>query len=267
MQQHPRGWFRLALPLLMTLAVLLAPGRTAWTQREEGPVIAAASSLQFALDELAARFTERSGEPVRLSFGSSGNIARQIRQGAPFDLFLSADERFAEMLVESGHSVDAGAVYAIGRLAIVAPPGSPVSADAELEGLRTALSQGQVHRFSIANPEHAPYGQRAEEALRHAGLWEAVKPLLVLGENVSQAAQFAASGSTDGGLVAYSLVRSTRIGEQVDFALIPEDWHSPLRQRMVLIEGADATARAFYDYLRGEEARAVLETHGFAAPE
>ncbi len=263
----PRPFLR-ALAVVLTLALLGLSGAPAQAQRGgEGPVIAAASDLQFALEELAETFEEETGKPLRLSFGSSGNIARQIRQGAPFELFLSADEGFVEMLVDSGHAVDEGTLYAVGRLVIAAPPASPISVDGELEGLREALSQGTVRRFAIANPEHAPYGQRAEEALRHAGLWDDLERFLILGENVSQAAQFAASGSAEGGVIAYSLVRSAQIGARLEHALIPEDWHTPLRQRMVLIQGAGEAARAFYEFLQGDAARELLETYGFALPE
>lgn len=264
MPSHP---FTRALAVMLTLALLALPGSPALAQRGDGPVIAAASDLQFALRALADTFTEETGKPLRLSFGSSGNIARQIRQGAPFEMFLSADQRFVEMLVEAGHTVDEGALYAVGRVAVAAPPASPISVDARLEGLRTALAEGTVRRFAIANPEHAPYGMRAEEALRHAGLWEDLQPYLILGENVSQAAQFAASGSAEGGIVAYSLVRSAEMGARVEYALIPRDWHRPLRQRMVLIQGAGETARAFYGYLQSADAREILEAYGFALPE
>ena len=120
--------------------------------------------------------------------------------------------------------------------------------------------------FAIANPEHAPYGQRAEEALRKAGLWETLRPRLVLGENVSQAAQFALSGSTQGGIIAYSLARSPLITKRGTFALIPAEWHRPLTQKMVLMRGAGPTATAFYGYLQGPEARTILHNHGFVLP-
>jgi molybdate transport system substrate-binding protein len=168
---------------------------------EEPPVIAGAADLQFALEEIASAFEADTGLAVKLSMGSSGNFARQIRQGAPFEMYLSADEDYVLELARDGFTRDDGALYAVGRIVLITPHGSPLEADGSLEDLKTALADGRLTRFAIANPEHAPYGKRAEEVLRHQGLWEAIEPRLVLGENVSQAAQFATSGDTQGGII------------------------------------------------------------------
>ena len=209
------------------------------------PTIAAASDLQFALGEVAAAFKRETGREVKLTFGSSGNFHRQIQQGAPFQMFLSADEEFVLDLAAKGFTRDRGVLYAIGRIVIITPCGSPLKADGELSHLRAALREGWLQNFAIANPEHAPYGGRAEEALRHAGLWDALKGKLVLGENVSQAARFATSGSAQGGIIAYSLALSPNVSKLGTFALIPQSWHTPLRQRMALLKGAGDTARSF----------------------
>jgi molybdate transport system substrate-binding protein len=232
----------------------------------EPPVVAAASDLQFALEEIAQAFAAATGERVRLVFGSSGNFARQIRQGAPFEVFFSADEQYVEDLAREGRTRDAGVLYGIGRLALVVPRGGPLAADASLADLRAALGDGRLRKFAIANPEHAPYGRRAEEALRRAGLWTDIKPRLVLGENVSQAAQFALSGAAQGGIVAYSLALSPRIGDRAAYALLPESWHGPLRQRAVLLKGATPAAERFFAYVQAPPARAVLRRYGFAVP-
>ncbi|WP_081816464.1 molybdate ABC transporter substrate-binding protein [Fodinicurvata fenggangensis] len=262
--QSRRHSWRGPLQVLALLAGLLLASPAAAT--EERALVAAASDLQFALEAVAARFQEESGQEVRLSFGSSGNFARQIRQGAGFELFLSADEAYVEMLADAGLTQDEGVLYALGRLVIIVPGNSSVKADAELNELEAALEDGRLRRFAIANPEHAPYGARAAEVLRHKGLWEAIQPALILGENVSQAAQFAVSGNAEGGLVAYSLARSTALSERGDSALLPESWHSPLRQRMVLMKGAGPTAQAFYAYLQQPEARRILADYGFELP-
>jgi molybdate transport system substrate-binding protein len=203
---------------------------------------------------------------VQLVFGSSGNLYRQIVEGAPFQMFLSADETFVTQLAALGMSQDEGALYAIGRLALLAPKGSPLQVDSTLEGLRDALAKGQIRRFAIANPEHAPYGARAEEALRHAGLWEALQGTLVLGENVSQAAQFAASGNAQGGIIAYSLALAPNVADMGTAALLPEDWHTPLRQRMVLLRSAGPAVTAFYAWLQQAPARSIMRRHGFSLP-
>jgi molybdate transport system substrate-binding protein len=154
----------------------------------------------------------------------------------------------------------------VGRIVIKVPKGSVLSADGTLENLRASLAEGKVTRFAIANPEHAPYGMRAEEALRHAGLWESIQPYLVLGENVSQAAQFALSGSADGGIIAYSLALSPALAALGEHALIPEDWHEPLRQRMVLLKDAGELAEEFYAYINSPSARKIMERYGFVLP-
>ena len=254
---------RLVLALAAAFTLAFAPVARA----QDAPVIAAASDLQFAVEEIAARFAAETGQQVRLSFGSTGNFARQIREGAPFQLFMAADESFVMALARDGYTEDEGTLYAEGRIVVKVPNGSPLKADGSLESLRAALDAGRITRFAIANPEHAPYGKRAEEALRHAGLWDRIQPLLVLGENVSQAAQFALSGNAEGGIIAYSLALSPQLAVQGSHDLIPADWHEPLLQRMVLLKNAGPVARAFYDYMSGPAAREIMERYGFILPE
>jgi molybdate transport system substrate-binding protein len=228
--------------------------------------VAAASDLKFALEEVAARFERDSGHRLRLVFGSSGNFHAQILQGAPFHLFLSADEDFVFKLADAGRTADRGRLYAHGRIGILVPKGSQLKADGTLKDLATALKDGRLRRFAIANPDHAPYGMRAREALQHAGLWDAIRSKLVFGENVSQTAQFATSGAAQGGIVALSLALAPQVAALGDFALIPETWHRPLAQRMVVLEGAPPAARAFYDHLGTPAAQEIMTRHGFAMP-
>ncbi|MBD3775367.1 MAG: molybdate ABC transporter substrate-binding protein [Rhodobacteraceae bacterium] len=258
MVRRASGFLKL-LPL-MFLALLTACA-------DPVPNVAAASDLRLALTEVAVAFERDTGDKVELTFGSSGNFYRQLQEGGPFDLYLSADEEYALNLAREGLTVDNGALYAIGRLVIIAPQGSPLAVDNDLEGLRSALANGEITRFAIANPEHAPYGARAEEALRHAGLWDPLADRLVLGENVSQALQFATAGGAQGGIVAYSLALDPALEGRADYALIPDDWHQPLRQRMVLMKDADPVARSFYDYLQQPAARSILARYGFVLPD
>jgi len=251
-----------ALPRWLSALLLCVSAPTAWAQ----PVVVAASDLKFALEEVAALHQKAGGSPVRLVFGSSGNFYRQILQGAPYQLFLSADENFVFQLADAGKTEDRGVLYAVGRIGLLVPKGSPLKADGELKDLALALQDGRLKKFAIANPEHAPYGTRAMEALQHAGLWKAIQPRLVMGENISQATQFATSGSTQGGIVAYSLALAPAVSALGSFALVPESWHQPLRQRMVLVRGASAATRAFYDHLQTPAAQAVLRRHGFTLP-
>lgn len=231
------------------------------------PAVAAASDLKFAIEEIAVNFRADTGRALRLSFGSSGNYFQQIAQGAPFQLFLSADEDFVFKLHAAGRTADRGVLYAIGRIVLFAPHGSPLQPDSDMAGLRKALAAGQIRRFAIANPEHAPYGRAAEQALRRLGLWEGLRDRLVLGENVSQAAQFAASGSSQGGIFAYSLALAPQLEKRGRYVLLPEGLHDPLRQRMVLVKGAGETARAFYAYLQLPAAREVFARYGFTLPQ
>ena len=246
-------------PVAFCLAAAVAQG-------QEPARVAAASDLKFALDEIAAAFRQQSGLQTRIAYGSSGNFFRQIAEGAPFELFLSADESFVSRLLERGLAADAGTLYAIGRIVLFTPGGSPLNADERLDDLAAGLADGRVKRFAIANPEHAPYGRAAEQALRHRGIWEIAKPRLVIGENVSQAAQFAASGSAQGGLIARSLALAPELARRGRFALVPAEWHDALRQRMVLMKNAGPVAREFYRYLQEPEARTVLRRYGFRLP-
>ena len=230
------------------------------------PTIAAAADLQFALEEVAAQFERESGHKLRLVFGSSGTFYSQILQGAPFHLYLSADEDFVFKLADAGKTLDCGRLYARGRIGLIVPTGSPLEPDGELRDLAAALKDGRLRKFAIANPEHAPYGRRAEEALRHAGVWAAIRPRLVLGENVSQAAQFATSGAAQGGIIALSLAKVPSVARLGRFALIPEAWHQPLQQRMVLLKDAPSAVRAFYDYIATPAAQAVMVRYGFTMP-
>lgn len=254
--------------VLVAFAAICAMAASAGAQQQDArpPAIAAASDLRFALAEIAEAFAAETGRKVRLSFGSSGNFARQIRQGAPYAMYMSADEAYVLGLAKDGHTRDEGTLYALGRMVIVVPKGSPLRADGSLDDLAAHLAKGGITRFAIANPEHAPYGRRAEQALRHRGLWQAIRPRLVLGENVSQAARFALSPNTQGGIVAYSLVLSPTLSGRGDYALVPANWHAPLRQRMVLLKGAGPVAERFYAFVRQPAARAILRKYGFALP-
>ena len=251
--------FAAAAALLLALAPAAAGS---------APTVAAAADLKFALTEVAGRFRQDTGQAVKLVFGSSGNFRTQIEQGAPFELFLSADENFVFQLADRGFARDRGVLYAIGRIVLFSPHGSTLAVDAGLNDLRAALADGRIRRFAIANPEHAPYGRAARAALEHAGLWQAISPRLVLGENAAQAMQFAASGSSQGGIVPLSLSKAPEVARLGRFAPIPPEWHAaePLRQRMALTARAGKTAEAFFQYLQQPAAREIFVRHGFALP-
>lgn len=255
---------------ILAMAASVAPVARALAQAQPTAIVAAASDLQFVLPELLAAFRAATNAELRPVFGASGNLARQIRQGAPFELFLSADEDFVADLARDGFTRDQGVVYAVGRLSLIVSRPSPLAADGTLDDLAAQLAAGRVSRFAIANPEIAPYGRRAREALQHRGLWDAIQPRLVFGENIAQTMQFVTSGNAQGGIASHSLVvalaMTPSVVPRVDAAPIAAEWHSPLRQRMVLTRGAGPTAARFHDFLQGPAARAIFDRHGFERP-
>lgn len=248
--------------LLGTLLLLAAWSAAA----QDTPVIAAASDLKFALDEMVGLYQKQTGKDLRVVYGSSGNFYRQISQDAPFQMFLSADEDLVFKLADQGLTVDRGALYATGRIVLFVPKGSPIKADTEFADLRKSLADGRLKKFAIANPEHAPYGRAAMQALNSLGLWATMEPKLVLGENVSQAAQFAVSGSTQGGIIALSLVMAPSFAGTGNHVLVPEHLHQPLRQRMVLTKKSGDVVRAFHAWLQQPAARAIFRRYGFVLP-
>lgn len=258
----------------MTRTMLLAAAALGWLALAaapsaavaDAPSIAVASSLRPVLPAIAARFEAATGARLRLSYASSGKLTRQVLRGAPFELFLAADAQYPRRLIAAGRTLGEGTVYAHGRIGLFVPQGSPLAADGRLQDLRRQLAAGRVQRFAIPNPAHAPYGVRARQALEHAGLWQAIQPHLVRGENAAQAAQFAASGSADGGIVPASLAVTPRLRAAGRFDPVPADWYRPLEHRMVLLTGAGDTARRFHDFLLGETARELLRAGGFAVP-
>ena len=186
--------------------------------------IAAASDLNFAFKDVVAEFEKKTGDRVKLTLGSSGNFYSQIENGAPFDLYFSADIRYPQKLIEGGHGIaDSLYKYAVGRIVLWVPTRSAVTIDKGLE----SLSASTVRKVSIANPKHAPYGRAAVAALEHFKLYDTVKGKLVMGENISQAAQFVESGASDAGIIALSLAMAPTMKAAGKYWEVPADAHSP----------------------------------------
>ena len=232
----------------------------------DAPAIAAAANIKFALDKIVENFEAETGLYLRISYGSSGNFVTQIMHGAPFEMMLSANEFYIQQLALAHLTQDAGIIYAIGRLALAAPKQSPLILDSELVGLAQLIEDGKLSRFAIANPDHAPYGERAREVLKAKGLWDSVQPMLIFGENASQAAQFTLSGSTQGGIVPLSLVLTPKFTQRGQYVVIPDALHHPLNQRMALMPNASETTRRFYQYMQSPAAQQVLSQFGFNLP-
>lgn len=231
-------------------------------QQARPALVAVAASVQRAMEEMTPPWMQASGHRLNLIYGSSGNLVRQIQQGLNAELFLSADEEFALKLAEAGLAQGRGVIYASGRLALLVAPGAAIGLDAQLQGLKAAWPQ--VRKFAIANPELAPYGRAAREALQSVGLWQLAQDKLVIGDNVAQATQFVASGAAQAGLTALSLVSNDAAARLGRHLALPASLHAPLHQRMVLLRRAGPAATAFYQYLQSPAAQAVLRRHGFA---
>ena len=225
--------------------------------------VAAAADLKFALDEIAATFKQANPtDELDIIYGSSGKFFTQIQQGAPYDLYFSADIAFPRELVKAGYAATEVRPYAIGRIVLW-------SADRDASQMQLAdLTDPTITRIAIANPRHAPYGQRAEEALRAAGLWEQLEPRLVFGENVAQTAQFVQSGNAQVGIIALSLALSPTLATQGGYGPIPDNLHQPLEQGYIITKRAadKALARLFADYMGSATARAVMTRYGFVLP-
>ncbi|NQU58883.1 MAG: molybdate ABC transporter substrate-binding protein, partial [Rhodospirillales bacterium] len=194
---------------------------------------------------------------------SSGNLTRQILQGAPFEMFMSADEDYVFRVSDAGAGIDRGKIYAYGRIATFTPKGSSLHQANFPSGYSAVFGKQSDQRFAIANPELAPYGRAAKEALEHAGLWQTMKPHLIYGENISQTAQFILSGSTLGGIIAYAQALAPPFKDSGDYRLIAASWHKPLAQRMVLLKRAGDTAKRFYAYVSEKPALEIFRKYGF----
>ncbi|HZU05516.1 MAG TPA: molybdate ABC transporter substrate-binding protein [Chloroflexota bacterium] len=223
--------------------------------------VSAAADLMPALQEVGQRFTQETGIQLRFNFGSTGQLAQQIERGAPVDLFLAANRAAIEELERQGLVVPGTkALYARGRLALWTRADSPLA----LERLEE-LARPEVRRIALAHPDHAPYGVAAREALQAVGLWEALQPKLVLGENVRQALLYAERGDVDVALVALSL----SLASAGRWVLVPEGLHQPLDQALAVIKGTrhESEARQFAAYLRGPQGRPIMQKYGFVLPE
>jgi molybdate transport system substrate-binding protein len=230
------------------------------------PIVAAAGDLNPAATEIAEQFAQDTGRRVEVVFASSGTLTRQIRDGAPFEVFLSADQAFVAQLADLGLTRDRGRLYAIGRLVFFAPTGSPFDPDEGYAGLAQLIETGRMTRFAIANPDHAPYGAAARAALQKHSLWDRIRPRLVIGEHLAQAAQFATTGNAVGGILAHAQMHAEHLKERGTWALIPDDDHPPIRQGMVLLTRAGPVAERFYQYMQEPAARAILTRYGFTLP-
>lgn len=233
------------------------------TAHAEKITVAAAADLKFAMDEIVAGFNKiYSGNEVQVVYGSSGKFHTQIQQNAPYDLYFSADIGYPRELARQGHAASEVKPYAVGRIVLWS---------AEMDAAKmtlTNLTDPKITKIAIANPKHAPYGKRAEEALRSAGLLEKLQPKLVFGENISQTAQYVQSGNVQVGIIALSLVLNPELSKRGGYYLIPDSMHNPLEQGFIITKrGANKPlAKKFAEYMGSKPARGVMTKYGFVLP-
>ena len=244
--------------LLLVCSVLLSLAAHA-----EKITVAAAADLKFAMDEIVTTFRlANPGAEVDVVYGSSGKFHTQIQQGAPYDLYFSADIGFPRALAIKGFAASKVKPYAVGRIVLW-------SANLDASKMTLAsLTDPKITRIAIANPKHAPYGKRAEEALRASGLWEKVEPKLVYGENIAHTAQFVQTGNAQVGVIALALAVNPELSRKGGYWLIPDQLHQPLEQGFIITRRAagSALARRLADYMNTKVARAVMNRHGFMLP-
>jgi molybdate transport system substrate-binding protein len=253
---------------LLTLLTLVSAISIPLAQSADREInVAAAADLSSALQEVATNYEKRTGVVVRLSFGASGALTQQIQNGAPFDVFFSADMDYPRQLIAGGQAEGATLYrYAVGRLVLWVSSDSPL--DVEHKGM-DVLQDASVKKISIANPEHAPYGRAAVAALKHYGLYEKVSGRLVLGENVSQAAQFVESGNAQAGFVALAHAMAPAMQGKGRYWMVPVEAYPPLDQGVVLISRSPhrQDAAAFLEYVKTAEVATVLRRYGFTLPD
>jgi molybdate transport system substrate-binding protein len=257
-----------AAPLFFAFDSTSPASTGARTTRQPSPptevVVAAAADLKFAMDSLVALFSAHNPTvTVKVVYGSSGNFFQQIGNGAPFDLFFSADVNYPRQLKEQGKALSVIHIYGTGQLVLWSK-----TIDPAIDKMNTLLNPS-VKKIAIANPAHAPYGQRAEESLRHYQLYDKIKDKLVMGENIAQTAQYAQTGAADIGIIALSLALSPVLQQSGGkYWLIPAEAHQPLEQGFVLLPHAkdNKGAYQFMEFFTTPEARAILKTFGFSRP-
>lgn len=226
--------------------------------------VAVAANMKDAFAEIVTAFRSTGRPEMKVVYGSSGNFTTQIMNGAPFNLFIAADEHFPLELFKNGKTVDEGAVYAIGKLALVAKTSSGIRL---LDG-RAEIAKAIVraNKVAIAKPELAPYGKAAVEFLKAEGLWDLAKDKFVYGDNIGVATTYVVTGAADIGFTAFSLAKSPEVAKETSFLLLNGKLYDPIKQRMVLIKGAPSEAVDLYRFMQGSQAKTILQKYGYTTP-
>ena len=227
-------------------------------------MVAVSANMKDAFTEITATYKASNQSDFRVVYGSSGNFTAQIMNGAPFKLFIAADEHFPLELYKNGKTVDEGRVYAIGKLALISKKSfGPMPVQSKLE-LANAI--GKANKIAIAKPELAPYGKASVEYLKSIGLWELAKDKLIYGDNIGVAAMYVVSGAADMGFTALSLATSREVTRETVYTLLDSKQYEPIKQRMILIKGAPKEAVDLYQFMQGPQAKAILQKFGYTTP-
>lgn len=223
--------------------------------------VAVAANMKDAFTEIYSAFKATGKPDLRVVYGSSGNFAAQIMSGAPFNLFISADEHFPMELYKKGKTINEGKVYAIGRIAIIAKNSSGIKLLNTREALVTAIAR--ANKVAIAKPDLAPYGKAAIEYMKAEGLWDLAKDKLVYGDNISAATMFVATGAADLGFTAISLAQSPQITKETSYLALGDKLYEPIKQSMVLMKGAPPEVIDLYQFMQSPKAQEVLAQYGY----
>ena len=226
--------------------------------------VAVAANMKDAFAEINTAYKAAGNSDIRIVYGSSGNFTAQIMNGAPFNLFISADEHFPIELSKKGKTIDEGVVYAIGKLAIISKNSARMSLANDKTELMRAINK--ANKIAIAKPELAPYGKAAIEYLKAEGLWDIAKDKLIYGDNIGIATMYVVTGAADLGFTALSLAKSAEVAKETHFILVNSKLYEPIKQRMVLIKGAPPEATALYQFMQSPAAKSILQKYGYSTP-
>lgn len=234
--------------------------------RAETPVVAVAANMTHVMTEVADQYQAKTGKQIKLTFGSSGNFTRQIQQAAPYTLFLSADKKYVDILTENNLTDSKAIAFARGEIGILIPNRSVLSDATDIRSIFQSLIYGQYRKIAIANPETAPYGAAAMQALQSGGLWATSSQKTLIAENAAQVVQYGLTGSVDLAIIPSSFAIYPGLSGQGKFYPIPPSWHDPIDQYLVLLKGAGKSTRAFLNYLSSEAVKDIIKKYGYSLP-
>lgn len=232
--------------------------------RAQSVTIAVAANMKDAFAQIQSAYRAKGGSELKVVYGSSGNFAAQIMNGAPFSLLISADQRFPLELSKHGKTLDEGVIYAVGKLVLLVKNASEIKVADSKADLARAISK--ANKIAIAKPDLAPYGKAAVEYLKAEGLWDLAKDKLIYGDNIGVATMYVVTGAADLGLTALSLAKSAEVSKNTHFIVLNSKLYEPILQRMVLIKGAPQEAVDLYQFMQTPQAKSILQSYGYNTP-